>query len=37
MRDDVPGWLKARRIEAGYATRYKNVKGKCPPGMVKCL
>lgn len=37
VREGVPGWLKARRIEAGYATRDKNVEGKCPPGMVKCL
>lgn len=33
----INGWLAARRIEAGYAARYKRDHGKCPPGMVRCL
>ena len=33
----INGWLAARRIEAGYAARYKRDHGKCPPGMKRCL
>jgi hypothetical protein len=37
VRTDVKGWLKARRVEAGYATKYKSRFGKCPKGMRRCL
>lgn len=37
LRQDVGGWEKARRLEAGYAARYKSKFGKCPPGMKRCL
>lgn len=36
-RQDVQGFLKARRIEAGHATKYKHRHGHCPPGMTRCL
>lgn len=37
VRNDVDGWLRARKVEAGYAARYKARFGHCPPGMRRCL
>lgn len=37
LREDIPGWERARQIEAMYATRYKMAYGHCPPGMSRCL
>lgn len=37
VRNDVDGWLKARKVEAGYATKYKMRFDRCPPGMPRCL
>jgi hypothetical protein len=37
VRKDIDGWYRARKVEAGYATKYKIRFGNCPPGMRKCL
>ena len=37
VRKDIDGWYRARKVEAGYATKYKMRFGKCPPGMRRCL
>lgn len=37
VRTEIRGWLRARRVEAGYAMKYKLKLGECPPGMKRCL
>lgn len=37
LRNDVSGWYRARKVEAGYASKYKARFERCPPGMKRCL